>query len=102
MALEPIRDQDQWARLIAAAWRNETIMNNLREDPKAEIERLKELPETDPDYPGDISDIGSIDAGGYFALPEQPEGLEDLDKEKLVEFLAENPGIFGIMRWCCI
>jgi len=93
-------EQDQWARLIAHAWKNPETLAKLRQDPKAEIERLKQLPTDDPDYPGDISDLGS-GPNGYFAMPDLPEGL-DLDKEKLTTFLSENPGIFGIMQWCCV
>ncbi|WP_373547749.1 hypothetical protein [Chamaesiphon sp.] len=92
-------EQDQWARLIAHAWKNPVTLAKLRQDPKAEIERLKQLPTTDPDYPGDISDLGS---NGYFTLPGLPEGLEQLNKQDIEKFLAENPGIFGIMQFCCV
>lgn len=93
-------EQEQWARLIAHAWTNPKILAKLRQDPKTEIERLKQIPATDPDYPGDISDLGS-GPNGYFAMPELPEGL-NLDKDELTTFLSENPGIFGIMQWCCV
>lgn len=100
MSVISSNEQEQWARLIAHAWKNSEILAKLRQDPKAEIDRLKGLPESDPDYPGDISDLGN-GTSGYFAIPDLPEGLK-LEKEELTTFLAENPGIFGIMRWCCI
>jgi hypothetical protein len=92
-------EQEQWARLIAHAWKNPKILAKLRQDPKTEIERLKQLPAKDPDYPGDISDLGT---SGYFNLPGLPEGLEKLDKKDVEKFLGENPGIFGIMQFCCV
>ena len=91
--------QDQWARLIAFAWTNQGVLDNLREDPKKEILRLQALPSTDPDFPGDISNLGE---SGFFTLPPLPEGLENLNKAELEEFLSQNSGIFGIMQFCCV
>ena len=86
-------EQEQWARLIAYAWKRPEILAKLREDPKTEIERLKlEL--------RDISLIGS--SGDYSGIPPIPPGLEDLDEEALENFLKENKGIFGIMQFCCV
>jgi hypothetical protein len=93
-----MNEQEQWARLIANAWSNPSILANLRQDPKTEIERLQA--EKPPEL-GDISDLGS-GAGGFFAIPDLPEGLGSLTLKELEQFLSENPGIFGIMQLCCI
>jgi len=93
-----MNEQEQWARLIAYAWSNPSILANLRQDPKTEIERLQA--EKPPEL-GDISDLGS-GAGGYFGIPDKPVGLEKLDKDTLENFLSDNAGIFGIMQFCCI
>lgn len=98
-ATQSSNEQKQWARLIAHAWKNPDTLEKLRKDPKAEIERLKALPESDPDYPGDIGTLGD---SGYFTLPDPPVVLEDLEKQDIEKFLAQNPGIFGIMQYCCI
>jgi hypothetical protein len=89
--------QEQWARLIAYAWKKPDILDALRENPKEEIERLKE---EKPEGLGDISGLGG-GTEGYFGIPDVPEGLEDLDKNKLEKFLLDNAGIFGIMQLCC-
>ena len=95
-------EQKHWATLIAFAWKNPAVYDNLRKDPKAEITRLQKLQPGDPDYLGDkaISELGK--SGFYFNLPPLPIGLQDLDKAELEEFLSQNSGIFGIMQFCCV
>jgi hypothetical protein len=98
---------DQWANLIAHAWKHKNVMDNLQSDPKAEIERLKGTAanspkKTDADYidPQLIANLGSSNSDGYMPLGGMPKGLDKLDQKDLVKFIKENMGIFGIMRWC--
>ena len=95
-------EKEQWGRLIAHAWKNPQILDNLRKNPDEEIERLKKLTPDDPDYVGNISSLGTTDSAYYFPLPEVPTEQKDLSVEELQDYIVNTPNLFGIMRWCCI
>lgn len=97
-----------WSRVLAFAWGNEQVLNDLRKDPKTTIIRLANSQYTNVDVDVDTADAAETireqteqDPGesyrGYLPIPNPLGGLENLEQSKLQELLQN--GLTGILRF---
>ncbi|EDN68956.1 hypothetical protein BGP_0944 [Beggiatoa sp. PS] len=95
-ATYPQQMQDAWSHVFAHAWKNQVLLDDLRQDPTklinnaAEGNRYPEIQE----YAILIRKGGE----GTFPLPNPPEALKNDSIEKISAFFSHHPGVCGIMR----